>query len=162
MFLRISLLAERLSDFYIDISNNSDGSSARQCAYDPEPYGASETRVYTCSTGMYGQYVRIRFAPTKEEYLQLCEVQVFAPTSNDTDCRWTGLACTAGKPQILANLSGEIGSPTLYNVGNYPPNVKCAWEITVPEWTVSLQAWFSLTVMELYKFKPMVISLQFR
>ena len=65
-----------LSDFYIDVSNNSDGSSAQQCDYDSTPFGAAETRVYTCPTGIYGRYVRIRFASNKYQHLQLCEVQV--------------------------------------------------------------------------------------
>ena len=53
------------------------------------------------------------------------------------DCRWTGLACTAGKPRVPTNLSGEIGSPTLYNVSNYPPNTDCARKIVVHDWMVS-------------------------
>ena len=98
----------------------------------------SETRVYICPTGIYGRYVRIHHALNYQEYLQLCEVQIFAPVSNTTNCRWTGLACTAGKPQELTELSGEIGSPTLYNIGNYPPNLSCLWKITVPECVVSV------------------------
>ena len=76
---------------------------------------------------MYGQYVRIRFAETKQEYLQLCEVQVLAPTLKDTD-----LAYMAGKPQQLTELSGMIGPLTMYNVGRYSPNTICEWRITIP------------------------------
>ena len=69
-------VASRLSHFYIDVSNSSNGSSAQQCHHETSPFGASETRVYTCPTEMYGRYVRIRFASNKVEHLQLCEVQV--------------------------------------------------------------------------------------
>ena len=135
--MRFSLTAERLKNFYIDISNNSDGSSNQQCAYDGAPYTASETRVYICPTGIFGRYARIRLVDNYPEYLQLCEVQVFAPTSNATDCRWTGLACTTRKPQELTELSGEIGSPTLYDFGNCSSNSNCLWKISVPEWMAS-------------------------
>ena len=79
MFIELEILyisANRLANFYIDVSNNADGSSAEQCAYDNVPYGASETRVYTCPDGIYGRYVRVRYAPNKQDHLQLCEVQV--------------------------------------------------------------------------------------
>ena len=65
-----------MANFYIDVSNNSDGSSAEQCAYDSVPYVGSETRVYVCPDGIYGRYVRVRYATNKQDYLQLCEVQV--------------------------------------------------------------------------------------
>ena len=68
--------ASRLSNFFIDVSNNTDGSSAEECAYELTPFSASETRVYTCPQKMYGRYVRIRFASDKTEHLQLCEVQI--------------------------------------------------------------------------------------
>ena len=79
MFIELEILylsANRLANFYIDVSNNSDGSSAEQCAYDSVPYGGSETRVYTCPDGIYGRYVRVHYASDKQEHLQLCEVQV--------------------------------------------------------------------------------------
>ena len=68
--------AARLSNFYIDVSNNTDGSSALRCAYEPTPFSASETRVYRCPHRLYGRYVRIRFASNKTQHLQLCEVQI--------------------------------------------------------------------------------------
>ncbi len=71
-----SLSAERLQKIFIHVSNNSDGSSAQQCAYDAEPYLSSETRVYCCPAGTTGEYVRIRFDATYNNYLQLCEVQI--------------------------------------------------------------------------------------
>ena len=54
-----------------------------------------------------------------------------------SDCTWTGLACTSGKPQEVTDLNGEIGSPTLHNIGKYPPDANCSWKINVPEWMVS-------------------------
>ena len=68
--------AARLSNFYIDVSNNTDGSSSLRCAYEPTPFSSSETRVYTCPHRLYGRYVRIRFASSKTQHLQLCEVQI--------------------------------------------------------------------------------------
>ena len=75
MFM-FSFEAKRLADFYIDVSNNFDGSSARQCTYDNVPYEVSETRVYTCQSALYGGYVRIHFAQSKNSRLTLCKVQV--------------------------------------------------------------------------------------
>ena len=66
----------RLSDFYIDVSQEPDESSPQQCAYDSVPYADSQTRVYTCPLMFYGRYVGIRFTGAKAEHLQLCEVQV--------------------------------------------------------------------------------------
>ena len=67
---------EHIREFYV--SNNTDGSSAQQCAHDPKQWGPSETRVYQCPCGMYGRYVRIRYSATLKAFLQLCEVQVQA------------------------------------------------------------------------------------
>ena len=78
-FIRSLILALRLRDFYIDVgfnSDNSDGSAAKQCAYEMIPYSESETRVYTCPPQMVGRYVRIRFSENTREHLQLCEVQI--------------------------------------------------------------------------------------
>ena len=64
-------------DFYIDVSNNSDGSSAQQYAHEAGLIPPSETRVYTCPCEMYGKYVRIRYpVDRKDAYMVLCEVQV--------------------------------------------------------------------------------------
>ena len=60
------------------MSNNADGSTAQQCAYDPKPFTASETKVYACPCGMYGRYVRIRYPVDQTTQRQLCEVQVQA------------------------------------------------------------------------------------
>ena len=68
--------AENLKDFYIDVSNNSDGSAAQECAHEPGAYVPSETRVYPCPCGMYGRYVRIRYPVDRVAYMQLCEAQV--------------------------------------------------------------------------------------
>ena len=70
------IAAHRLHDFYIDIGSNSDGSSAKQCAYEMFPFSESETRVYACPPRMVGRYVRIRFSEDRREHLQLCEVQI--------------------------------------------------------------------------------------
>ena len=67
---------ENVKDFYIDVSNNSDGSSALQCAHEPNVFAPSETRVYTCPCGIYGRYVRIRYNPAVKNHMELCEVQV--------------------------------------------------------------------------------------
>ena len=72
------LTAERLRDFYIDVGNNSDGSSARQCAHQPGQFTSSETRVYPCPCGLFGRYVRIRYNVNLRASMQLCEVQVQA------------------------------------------------------------------------------------
>ena len=69
-------MTDRLVDFYIDVSNSSDGSSAEQCAYDGVPYQSAETRIYSCPSNIYGQFIRIRFSPNVTRTLQLCEVQV--------------------------------------------------------------------------------------
>ena len=61
---------------FIDVSNNSDGSSAQQCVHDRIELAGSETRVYTCPCEMYGRYVRIRYPVNQREYLTLCEVQI--------------------------------------------------------------------------------------
>ncbi len=73
---RFILSAERLQKFFIDISDNSDGSSPQVCANDSTPYESSETRVYCCPLGTTGRDVRIRFEDTYNNYIQLCEVQV--------------------------------------------------------------------------------------
>ena len=57
--------------------------------------------------------------------------------TNQTKCKQTGLACTAGRPQELTASAGFIASPTMYNVGKYPPNADCVWKITVPRNQVS-------------------------
>ena len=57
-------------------------------------------------------------------------------TSN-TVCKWTGSACTAGRPQVLRELSGRIDSSTMYDTGEYQSNAHCVWKINVPEWMVS-------------------------
>ena len=63
-------------EFYIDVSNNSDGSSAVQCAHEPNVIPPTETRVYTCPCGVYGRYVRIRYPVDRNAFMVLCEVQV--------------------------------------------------------------------------------------
>ena len=68
--------ADRLSSFYIDVYNDTDGTPSQQCAYDTVAYEPSETRVYVCPSEIYGRFVRIRFDSSKTEYMQLCEVQV--------------------------------------------------------------------------------------
>ena len=68
--------AGRLDDFYIEVSNNSNGNSAQQCAEESEQFTGAETRVYACPSGVRGRYVRIRFDESKDGILQLCEVQV--------------------------------------------------------------------------------------
>ena len=74
-----------LDNFFIDVSNYSDGSSAQQCAYERVRFVPGETRVYTCPCGMFGRYVRVRFAVTVRSYLQLCEVQIqSAGTQNNS------------------------------------------------------------------------------
>ena len=79
MLLTVNILtAEHLENFHIDASNNSDGSSARQCAHEPGRLNPSETRVYTCPCGIYGRYVRIRYSRDRRSHMQLCEVQVQA------------------------------------------------------------------------------------
>ena len=72
------IAAWRLADFFIEVSDNSSGSPAQQCAYDAVMYGPSETRTYECPSPLLGRYVRIRFSSTKNSHLhlQLCEVQV--------------------------------------------------------------------------------------
>ena len=74
----IVLLTDNLSEFYIVVGNNSDGSSAEQCAFESNAFAPSETRVYTCPCGMFGRYNRIRYPVDRYAYLQLCEVQVQA------------------------------------------------------------------------------------
>ena len=76
MFLKLINMTGRLDDFYIDVSNSSDGSSAEQCAYDNVPYKSAETRIYSCPSNTYGQFVRIGFRHNVTGSLQLCEVQV--------------------------------------------------------------------------------------
>ena len=68
--------AENSRDLFIEIGNNSDGSSAQQCAHEPGLFAPSETRVYTCPCGMYGRCVRIRYPVNQSSYLSLCEVQI--------------------------------------------------------------------------------------
>ena len=77
-FHSIFLTDLHLKPFYIDVSNNSDGSSAQQCAHDSMVFAPSETRVYVCPCEIYGRYVRIRYPDTVRSYLQLCEVRVQA------------------------------------------------------------------------------------
>ena len=72
------LTVHNLKAFYIDVSNNSDGSSAQQCTQDPVQFAPSETRVYACPCGMHGRYVRIRYPVNLRANMQLCEVQVQA------------------------------------------------------------------------------------
>ena len=67
---------QRLRNIYIDVSNNTDGSSAQTCVFDNQPYKSSETRVYSCPSHLKGRYVRIGFIPTYRQNLQICEVQV--------------------------------------------------------------------------------------
>ena len=69
---------------YIEVCNNSDGSSAQQCAHEPRKLNQEETRVYTCPRGMYGRYVRIRCPPDQYSYMQLCEVQIQPEVSKIT------------------------------------------------------------------------------
>ena len=69
-------VAYQLKNFYIDVSNNSDGSSSQLCANDDQPFRSSETRVYTCRNYLKGRYVRIRYPSDYQQHLQLCEVQV--------------------------------------------------------------------------------------
>ena len=69
-------LASRLSHFTIDVSDNGDGSAAKQCDREDTGFAQAETRVYSCPPGILGKYVRIRFDSNKREHLQLCEVQV--------------------------------------------------------------------------------------
>ena len=71
--------------------------------------------------------------------------------TNQTKCKQTGLACTAGRPQELTAPSGFIDSPTMYNVGNYPPNADCSWQITVSSSKVS--SWRKALVMYSYETK---------
>ena len=67
---------ESLNNFYIDVSNNNNGSSSQQCSHEQGAFSQSETRVYTCPCGMFGRYVRIRFPVSRSSYVDLCEVQV--------------------------------------------------------------------------------------
>ena len=68
-----------LNRLYIDVSNNSDGSSAQRCFYEPSSLNSGTTRVFTCPSGMHGRYVRIRYAVDRSDFvLCLCEVQVQA------------------------------------------------------------------------------------
>ena len=76
----------RLEDFYIDVSNSSDGASAEQCAYDGVRYKSAETRIYSCPSNIYGQFIRIRFRHNITGSLQLCEVQVQGG-------KWKSLEC---------------------------------------------------------------------
>ena len=58
--------------------------------------------------------------------------------------------CTEGKPLLFTELTGTIASPTMYNIGNYPPNSHCMWEVKVLEWMVSLR---TLCILSLQVFK---------
>ena len=60
------------------VGNNSNGNSAEECAFEPNAFTPSETRVYTCPCGMFGRYVRIWYPERRNAYLQLCEGQVQA------------------------------------------------------------------------------------
>ena len=68
--------ASRLNDFYIEVSNNSNGNSAQLCAQESVAFTDAETRIYTCPPGVRGKYVTIRFDENNDGILQLCEVQV--------------------------------------------------------------------------------------
>ena len=68
--------AERLTDFFIEVCNNSYGNFAQLCAHNRIPHNNSETRVYTCPSRIFGQYVRVRFLENRTEQLELCEVQI--------------------------------------------------------------------------------------
>ncbi len=74
--------AWRLSHFFIYVTNNAHGKDVKQCAFDNVPYKASESRTYNCPIGMTGRFVRLAFEKSKREYLQLCEVQVYAKGTN--------------------------------------------------------------------------------
>ena len=76
MSFKLINMTGRLEDFYIDVSNSSDGASAEQCARDGVPYKSAETRIYSCPSNIYGQFIRIRFRHNVTGSLQLCEVQV--------------------------------------------------------------------------------------
>ncbi len=81
--LKLYISAGRLQNFFIVISNNSDGSAEQQCGFDATPFLSCETRVYSCPPETTGRYVRIRFPITHVDFLQLCEVQV-QPRGNQT------------------------------------------------------------------------------
>ena len=86
IFIKINtprfLTDHNVKGFYIDVGNNSDGSSAEHCAYEPNGFKAGETRVYTCPCGMFGQYVRMRYPLEVQNQIEICEVQVQPPGSN--------------------------------------------------------------------------------
>ena len=73
LFSLYFVAADRLKNFYIDVG---DGDTSQQCAFDSVSYSASETRVYQCQSVLFGRYVTIRFGPSEEQFLQLCEVQI--------------------------------------------------------------------------------------
>ena len=77
-FARVHIYLTVAANISIDVSNNSDGSSAQQCVFEPNVFDLEETRVYACPCEMYGRYVRIRFPVDVERTLILCEVQVQA------------------------------------------------------------------------------------
>ena len=58
------------------MSNNSDGSLAEECAFEPNIYAPSESLVYLCPCGIYGRYVLIRYPVTVSNHMEVCEVQV--------------------------------------------------------------------------------------
>ena len=68
--------AFQLKNFYIDVSNNSNGSSSQICAFEDQPFLSSETKVYICRNYLKGRYVRIRYPSYYRLQLHLCEVQV--------------------------------------------------------------------------------------
>ena len=70
------ILADRLNDFSIKVSNDTDGNLAHECTSETNnSFQSAESRVYICPSGMSGRYVRIQYI-AKAEYLMLCEVQV--------------------------------------------------------------------------------------
>ena len=70
------LLTGNLKDIHIDVSNNSDGSSAQQCFHIADTFTGRVTRVYACPCGMYGRYVRIRYPEEQTSHMYVCELQV--------------------------------------------------------------------------------------
>ena len=71
------------------------------------------------------------------------------------------LACTAGKPQELTELSGEIGSPTLYDTDNYPSNSNSLWKISIPEWMASTDINVLHVLIFSHKFKHCALCISF-
>ena len=57
------------------MSNDNNGTSAKQCAREEGIFVQGQTKVYTCPCGLYGRYVRIRFSSAASIF-DLCELQV--------------------------------------------------------------------------------------